>query len=64
LKQHLRIEAISGEVRLLTADGRTLTPDVLTVKIEKGRVVRMKLESRDEPPEFFLCNRFFGNGGR
>lgn len=63
MKQHLRIEAISGEVRLLTPDGRTLTPDVLTVKIERGRVVRMKLESRDEPPEFLSCKKFFANGG-
>lgn len=64
MKPHLRIESTQGDVRLMTPDGRTIAPDMVTIKMQNGRVVMIKAESKDKPPEFFSCNRFFGNGGR
>jgi ferric-dicitrate binding protein FerR (iron transport regulator) len=60
--RHLRIEVDQGDVRLITPDGRTLTPDMVTIKIQAGQVVRIKVESRDKPPEFFTVGNFYGNG--
>jgi hypothetical protein len=60
--RHLRIEVDQGDVRLITPDGRTLTPDMVTIKAQAGQVARIKVESRDKPPEFFTVGKFYGNG--
>jgi hypothetical protein len=60
---HLRVESVKGHVRLITADDRTLTPDIVTIRLQDGRVTMIKCESKDKPPEYFNVNKFFGNGG-
>jgi len=64
MPKHLRVESTNGEVRLFTPDGRTLAPDMVTIKLQAGRVAMIKAESKDKPPEFFSRNRFFGNAGK
>jgi hypothetical protein len=60
--QHLRIDVNQGDVRLITPDGRTLTPDMVTIKIQARQTARIKAESRDHAPEFFTVGKFYGNG--
>lgn len=64
MQLHLRVESIQGDVQLQTPDGRTLAPDMVTIKMQAGRVVMIKAESKDHEPQFFSCGRFFGNGGK
>jgi hypothetical protein len=41
---HLRIESINGEVRLITADDRTLTPDIVTILAKADMLETMQPE--------------------
>ncbi len=64
MEPHLRIESVNGEIVLITHDGKAISPDVLTIRLQAGRVVRVKVETEGKEPEFLSCNKFFGNGGR
>jgi len=64
MQPHLRIEADGTEVRLSTLDGRTLAPDMVTIIIQAGRVIRIKAEARDKEPEYMTCHTFYANGGK
>ena len=64
MMSHLRIESENGDIRMITHDGKTILPDVLTVRLESGRVARVKIEQDGKEPQYLTCNKFFGNGGR
>jgi len=62
IQPHLRIESDGTEIRLSTLDGRTLAPDMVTVIIQAGRIIRIKAESMGKKPEYMTCHTFYANG--